>query len=398
MTSTATQSKPSAADAIIAAVAQVVGNASRPLSLHEPWFGGNEKAYVQSCIDDGWVSTAGPFVERFERELAAYCGARYAVAVVNGTCALHAALAVMGVKPGDEVLVPSLTFVATANAVMQAGAVPHFVDVETQSLGVDPVALDAYLMHIATTKSGACINKITGRIIRALVPVHVFGHPCQIEALRKVAAQYNLALVEDATEALGSAAHGKKVGADGVAVFSFNGNKIITTGGGGAIVTSDEALYRRLKHLTSTARTPHAWNIAHDEVAWNYRLPNLNAALGCAQLEQMPRFVAAKRALAARYIDAFAAVPGVHVLREPKGSESNYWLVTLLADTPDAVWLNATLQALHDAGLLCRPLWTPLHQLPMYTDCPRSALAITENLAARIISLPSGAKLGMAHG
>lgn len=395
MTSTATQSKPSPADAIVAAALQVVGKAPRPVVLHEPLFAGNEKAYVESCINDGWVSTAGPFVERFERELAAFCGARHAVATVNGTAALHVTLVAMGVQPGDEVIIPSLTFVATANAVVHAGAVPHFVDAETESLGMDPTTLDAHLTHIATSKNGVTVNKITGRPIRALIPVHVFGHPCQSARLRKIADHYHLAFIEDATEALGSAAHGKKIGAEGTAVFSFNGNKIITTGGGGAIVTDDAALAARLKHLTTTARTPHAWEIAHDEVAWNYRLPNLNAALGCAQLEAMPRFIAAKRALAARYMEAFAGIPGLRILREPKNTESNYWLVTLIADAPDTAWLNETLQALHTAKLLCRPLWTPLHLLPMYKDCPRSTLTVTENLATRVISLPSSAKLGL---
>jgi len=397
MTSAATRFKTAPAADIIAAIESVVGDAPRPVSLHEPLFTGNESRYVTSCIEEGWVSSVGAFVDRFERDLATYCDAKHAVVVVNGTCALHVALVALGVQPGDEVLVPSLTFVATANSVVHAGAVPHFVEVESESLGMDPAALTAYLVSIATIKDGCTVNKKTGRIIRALVPVHVFGHPCQSEALRKIAEEWHLAFVEDATEALGSVAHGKKIGSQNIAILSFNGNKIITTGGGGAILTQDDALAKQLKHLTTTAKQPHAWAFAHDEVAWNYRLPNLNAALGCAQLEQMPKFVSAKRALAARYSDAFKNIPGLRILAEPKDTQSNYWLVTLMADEGSEVWLNDTLQALHSAKLLCRPIWTPLHLLPMFKDAPRSPLALTEKLAKQIISLPSSVTLGLSY-
>ena len=391
MTSIATPSD------IIAAIDQVVRDTPRPVSLHEPLFAGNESAYVDSCIKEGWVSTVGAFVDRFEKDIAAYCGAKYAVVVVNGTCALQAALTVSGVVMGDEVLVPSLTFVATANAVVHAGAIPHFVEVEETSLGIDPLALDAYLTRICDIKPDHVLNKQTGRVIRALVPVHVFGHPCQLEALQEVADKYHLKLIEDATEALGSVARGKKIGSHGTATFSFNGNKIMTTGGGGAIVTQDEMTYRLLKHLTTTAKRPHRWSFDHDTVGWNFRMPNLNAALGCAQLEQMPQFVAAKRALAARYRQAFSGMKGVRILPEPDGTQSNYWLVALVAETADEGWLNNTLQALHDAKLLCRPLWTPLHYQPMYQLCPRSDLTRTAQLAQRIINLPSSVKLGLPY-
>ena len=386
-------STPTSSD-IIAAIDSVVGSQPRPIQLHEPLFGGNEAAYVASCIEEGWVSSVGAFVDRFEKDVAAACGAAHAVVVVNGTCALHVALVALGVQPGDEVIVPSLTFVATANAVSHASATPHFVEVEETSLGIDPVLLRAHLEKTATMQGGHAVNRATGRIIRALVPVHVFGHPCQLAELKKIADEWNLALVEDATEALGSFAQGRPVGSQYTAVFSFNGNKIITTGGGGAIVTNDAALYKRLKHLTTTAKQPHAWAFSHDEVAWNYRLPNLNAALGCAQLEQLPRYVAAKRALASRYMKAFAGMKGAKVLPEPSGTQSNYWLVTLLADSGGEGWLNETLAALHAAKLMCRPIWTPLHQLPMYQSSPRTNLALTESLASRIISLPSSVKLG----
>ena len=382
---------------IVAAVSQVVGDAPRPISLHEPIFTGNEARYVNSCIEEGWVSSVGTFVDRFERDLAAYCGARYACVIVNGTCALQAALTILGVQAGDEVLVPSLTFVATANAVVHSGGVPHFVEVEETSLGIDPVALDAYLKTIVTIKNGQAVNKNTGRVIRALMPVHVFGHPCQLAQLQKVADKYHLILLEDATEALGSSINGKAVGSAGTAVFSFNGNKILTTGGGGAIVTSDEALYRRIKHLTTTAKQPHPWAFEHDAIGWNYRMPNLNAALGCAQLEQMPVFVTAKRALAQRYMEAFSSVSGARILAEPSGTQSNYWLVTLMAASADDMWLNDTLQALHDAKFLSRPVWKPLHLLPMYQSAPRSDLTLTENMSKRIINLPSSVKLGSVY-
>ena len=387
-------SKPQTFD-IVTAIQSVVGDAPRPVQLHEPYFGGNEKTYTQSCIEEGWVSSVGAFVDRFERDIAAYSGAAHAVVVVNGTCALQVALAALGVQPNDEVLVPSLTFVATANSVMHAGAIPHFVEVEETSLGIDPIALEQYLSQIATIKDGQAVNKATGRVIRALVPVHVFGHPCQLEALQKIAKAYHLTLVEDATEALGSSIGEHRVGSMGTAVFSFNGNKIITTGGGGAIVTNDAALAKKIKHLTTTAKQPHPWAFTHDEVAWNFRMPNLNAALGCAQLEQLPKFVAAKQALAARYAAAFSNIPGLRILEAPVGTSSNYWLVTLLAEEDHAGWRDAALTELHAAGLNCRPVWTPLHQLPMYTANPRADLSRTESLARRIISLPSSVKLGL---
>lgn len=380
---------------VVAAVASVVAQAPRPVALHEPLFVGNENSYVKSCIDEGWVSSVGEFVNRFERELATFCGANHAVVMVNGTCALHAALLAMGVLPGDEVLIPSLTFVATANAVMHAGAIPHFVEVEEASLGIDPLALQNYLERIASARNGQTINKQTGRVIRALVPVHIFGHPCQLPQLDAVARQWNLQLLEDATEALGSTQEGQPVGSRHTAVLSFNGNKIVTTGGGGAVVTQDDDLYRRLKHLSTTAKQPHAWAFLHDEVAYNYRMPNINAAMGCAQLEQISRFLDAKRALASAYMRAFESVPGVKILPSPPSTESNYWLVTLVAEHADQAWLDDTLQALHNAEFMCRPVWQPLHLLPMYRDHPRSDLSVTEDLAQRIISLPSSVKLGL---
>ncbi len=381
---------------IVAATEAVLKNADRPVMLHEPLLEGNAKKYVTSCIDENWVSSVGAFVDRFEQDLAKACGAKYAIAMTNGTSALSASLIMMGVQPDDEVLIPSLTFVATANAVSHANAVPHFVEVEEQSLGIDPVALDQYLRETVTSKNGLSVNKHTGRVIRALMPVHVFGHPCQLAALKAIAEKYNLLLLEDATEALGSRIGEQRIGSDGVAVFSFNGNKIITTGGGGAITLQDEETYKRFKHTISTGKLPHAWRFDHDVVAWNYRMPNLNAALGCAQLEGLEKFIAAKRNLAERYAKAFLDVKGARILQEPEGTTSNYWLVALMVDDGDEVWLEDTLTAFHNAQILCRPLWTPLHQLPMYSASPRSDLRLTESLVQRVISLPSSVKLNAA--
>jgi perosamine synthetase len=381
---------------ILAAVQAVTKGAPRPVALHEPLFIGNEKAYVSSCIDEGWVSSVGRFVDQFEKALALASGAQYAVVVVNGTCALQMALHHVGVQPGDEVLMPSLTFVATANAASHLGAIPHFVEVEENSLGICPDKLSAYLRGIATSRAGVTHNIHSGRAIRALVPVDVFGHPCQIGALRKVADEFHLSVVEDATEALGSTRGNLPIGGEGLSVLSFNGNKIITTGGGGAILVQDEDSYRKLKHLTTTAKTPHRWAFEHDEVAWNYRLPNLNAALGVAQLEQLPRFVAAKRALAKRYEQAFSGLCGATILQEPAGTQSNYWLVSMLLDDDNFEQRDEHLAALHDAGILARPAWTPMHQLPMYQSMPRADLGLTESMVRRIISLPSSAKLGLA--
>ncbi len=392
MTSTATQYK-----SIVSAIEQVIGDVPRPVSLHEPLFHGNEEKYVTSCIRDGWVSSVGAFVDRFEHDLAAITGAKHAVAVVNGTAALHIALIASGVGVGDEVILPSLTFVATANAIIHAGAIPHFVEVEDKSLGICPLKLRKYLQQIATSKNGFTVNKNTGRIIRAVVPVDIFGHPCQLEGLRVIADEYNLLLIEDATEALGSQRAGKSVGSSGISVLSFNGNKIITTGGGGAVLVDDEILYKKIKHLTTTAKKPHQFAFEHDAVAWNYRLPNLNAALGCAQLEQLPAYVKAKRALAARYIEIFRNIDGLSILQEPENTTSNYWLVALVNSRDNANWRDEMLGLLHEAQILCRPVWTPLHLLPMYISNPRSDLELTESLHRRIINLPSGVRLGLQY-
>jgi perosamine synthetase len=380
--------------AVLAAMRAVLGAPSAPIALHEPEFGGREWDYVKECLDTGWVSSVGSYVDRFERELAAVTGARHAVATVNGTAALHVCLLLAGVQHGDEVLMPSLTFIATANAVSYAQALPHFVDAEPRSLGVDAVALDVHLREVAERRDGGTFNRRTGARLRALVVMHAFGHPCDLDALAAVAERWDLVLIEDAAESLGALYKGRHTGNVGrLAALSFNGNKVITTGGGGAVLTNDALLGKRAKHLTTTARLPHRWSFLHDEVGYNYRLPNLNAALGCAQLEQLGSFVDRKRQLAERYADAFAGVAGVEFLREPPHTRSNYWLNALLLAPEQAARRDALLAALNDAGYMSRPLWTPMHRLPMYEACPRMPLPVTESLAARLVNVPSSARL-----
>ena len=375
---------------VLDAVDAVLGTAARPVELHEPRFGERERQLVLDCIDTNWVSSAGKYVTLFEEMVAAATGSRHAVAIVNGTAALHAALVLEGVEQNDEVLLPSITFVATANAVSHAGAIPHFVDSTWDTLGLDPQALEAHLDTIAVQRNGAWVNEQTGRRLRAVVPVHIFGHPVDMAALGAVAAKYDLVIVEDATKSLGSTLGGQGCGTFGhSAVLSFNGNKIVTTGGGGMIVTDDEAHARHARHFTSTAKKAHAWAFDHDEVAYNYRLPNINAALGCAQMERLPAMVEAKRLLAERYLRAFSDFPWARIYREPKGSQSNYWLNTLVLDREYATERDRLLEALHGHGIRARPLWTPMHLLPMYRDCPRSPLPVAEGMHTRCINLPS---------
>jgi len=378
---------------IVDAVRSVV-RAEAPVPLHAPEFAGREREYLNDCIDTGWVSSVGAYVDRFERDLETLTGAGRAVAVVNGTAALDVCLRLAGVRPGDEVLVPTLTFVATANAVTYRGATPHFVDSETVTLGVDPERLDAHLESIAEVRGASCVNRATGAPIRALVAMHVFGHPCDIEGLQAVADRWRLTLIEDAAEALGSRWRGRHAGTFGrLGALSFNGNKIVTTGGGGAVLTDDPELGRRAKHLTTTAKVPHAWAFDHDEIGWNYRMPNLNAALGCAQLEQLPGLIARKAELARRYGEAFARVEGVTLLRPRPGAEVNHWLNAVLLDEAHPAAREAVLDALNAAGFGARPLWTLMHRLPMYAACPRDELPVAEALAARVVNLPSSAAL-----
>ncbi|MEK9763281.1 MAG: LegC family aminotransferase [Deltaproteobacteria bacterium] len=380
--------------AIVEQLQDVLGHPTEFIPLHEPRFGKNESRYVQECLESTFVSSVGQFVDRLEASLAEYTESRDAVAVVNGTCALQVALQLAGVQRDDEVLVPTLSFVATANAVHYCGAVPHFVDSDEETLGMDPEALEEWLQQVAEPTQGVFRNRQTGRRLRALVPMHTFGHPCDLEGLLKIAKDYRLELVEDAAESLGSYYHGQHTGTFGrLGTLSFNGNKTITTGGGGAILTQNPELARHAKHLTTTAKLPHRWDYMHDEVGFNYRMPNLNAALGCAQLEQLPDFLASKRTLFLRYQQAFQDIPEVAFIQEPPECQSNYWLQTLKLSDSVANERDAILAATNDAGLMTRPVWKLLHTLPPYRDCPRAPLPVAESLEQRLINLPSSAGL-----
>jgi perosamine synthetase len=384
-------------DTIVQTLRATLGTA--PVVLHEPWFRGNEWKYVKECIDTGWVSSVGSYVDRFERDLAELTGCAHAVAVANGTAGLQVALEVCGVRSGDEVLVPALSFVATANAVKHCGAEPHFVESDPASLGLCVASLADYLSEIGVARADGCYNKRSGRRITAVVPMHTFGHPVDMPALLDLAARYGIVVVEDAAESLGSLIGRQHTGTFGrCGVLSFNGNKIVTTGGGGAILTNDPQLARRAKHLTTTARQSHRWAFLHDEVAYNFRMPNLNAALGCAQLEGLADFVKLKRRLAERYQLAFAKVQDVTVFIEREGTHSNYWLQTLILGESVADQRDPILEATNQGGLMTRPVWELLPRLPMYRECACMPIAQAESLARRIINLPSGPQLMAVPG
>jgi len=379
---------------IVAAVQRAVGTPNGTLALHEPVFAGNEIAYLEECIKSTFVSSVGKFVDRFESMLEEVTGARRAVAVVNGTAALHACFTLAGVEAGDEVMSPALTFIATTNAIAYCGASPHFIDSSFKTLGMDAVALGARLDAIAQRGPDGTINRETGRRIAAIAPMHTFGHPVDMDEIVAIARHWEIPVVEDAAESLGSTYKGHAVGSQArLAALSFNGNKIVTTGGGGAILTNDEELGRRAKHITTTAKLPHKWAFVHDEVGFNYRLPNLNAALGCAQLEQLDGFLASKRRLAAAYQRAFTSVPGVQFSREPEGTTSNYWLNAILLDEAHADLRDEVLTALNASGFGARPTWTLMHRLPMFAACPRGDLRVAESIERRLINLPSSASI-----
>lgn len=380
---------------IVDAFKQVLPEDKAFIPLHEPAFKGREWDYVKECLDTGWVSSVGQYVDRFERDLAQYTGSPYAIAVVNGTAALHISLLIAGVQAEDEVIIPSLTFVATANAVSYIGAIPHFVDVAKETMGIDPFKLEDYLKDIVRVQGdGQAYNRITGRRIAAVVPMHTFGHSVELDYLAAVCERYSLTIVEDAAESLGSFYKGRHTGTYGkLAALSFNGNKIITTGGGGAILTADETIARRVKHITTTAKRPHRWAFYHDQIGYNYRLPNINAALGCAQLEQLPDILHKKRELALRYEAVFSQVEGVTWFKEREDCSSNYWLNALLLEKPDEQLRDSILDFTNDNGFMTRPIWTPMHRMSIYDHCPRMELSVTEELEFRVINVPSGSDL-----
>jgi perosamine synthetase len=358
------------------------------ISLHEPVFVGKEREYVLDAIDSTFVSSVGAYVNLFEEMMVQITGAKYAVAIVNGTNALHIALVLAGVNRDEEVLSQALTFIATANAISYIGAKPVFIDVDRDTLGMSPQALSDFLNQHAVKKEDGTYNKQTGRKISACVPMHTFGFPCRIDEIESICQEWGITLVEDAAESLGSYYKGKHTGVFGkIGVFSFNGNKTVTSGGGGALITDDEELAKRAKHLTTQAKIPHKWDFVHDEIGYNYRMPNLNAALACAQLEQLSLFVDNKRNLANEY-KAFFNNINITFIEEGQNSKSNYWLnVILLKDLEER---NAFLQYTNDNGVMTRPVWELMNRLEMFSNCQTDGLENSIWLADRIVNIPSG--------
>lgn len=378
----------SRAATIVQVVRETYGRPEGFLPLHAPIFEGNESAYVQATIESTFVSSVGEYVSQFENMLRDITGAAHVIATTNGTTALHMSLLLAGVERGDLVVTQALSFVATANSIAHAGAMPAFVDVDADSLGMSPTALDAFLANECERSSTGCVHRASGRRIAACVPMHSFGLPARIEDIVKVCEAWHIPVIEDAAEALGSRSGSAHCGTFGLlGTLSFNGNKICTTGGGGAIMTNDAELAKRAKHLTTTAKVPHRWRFEHDAIGFNFRLPNLNAALGCAQLEQLDAFVAFKRELVRRYNEAFAKA-GIPVVAERQGTFSNYWLCALLLK--DRAERDACLEATNEAGVMTRPIWEPLHTLPMFSSAPRGHLELTQGIADRLINIPSG--------
>ena len=366
-------------------------NTNEFIPLHEPRFVGNEKKYLEECIDSTFVSSVGKFVDLFEIEVAKYTGAKYAVATVNGTAALHIALLMVGVERNDEVITQPLTFIATCNALSYIGAHPVFVDVDKNTLGLSPEKLDHFLSQNTETINGECINKTTKRRIKAVVPMHTFGLPINIEELISVCQKYGLNVVEDAAESLGSYYKGKHTGTFGLlGTLSFNGNKTITTGGGGMIITNDETLAQKAKHITTTAKIPHRWDFEHDMVAYNYRLPNLNAALGCAQMESLPNFIEKKRIIAKKYHEFFKE-KSVDFILEPNETKSNYWLNALILSNLEE--RNAFLEETNDKGVMTRPIWKLMNNLTIYSSAQTGDLENARWLEDRVVNIPSSVRI-----
>lgn len=359
------------------------------IPLHDPRFFGNEKKYLNECIDTNFVSSVGEFVTRFEQMCAEYTGAKYAVAAVNGTSALHIALQLVGVQRDEEVITQALTFIATANAISYTGAQPVFLDVDKDTLGLSPVAVQNWLEANAEMRNNQPINKTTNRRIAACVPMHTFGHPVHLDELVEVLNAWNIPMVEDAAESIGSYYKGKHTGTFGkLGILSFNGNKVITTGGGGMILTDDEELAKLAKHITTQAKIPHAWEFKHDYIGYNYRLTNLSAALGCAQMESLPEILRRKRLLTERYI-AFFKDFDLQFITEPANCQSNYWLNAII--TKDIHQRNQILEATNQAGVMTRPIWELMNRLPMFAHYQTDELTNSMWLADRVVNIPSGA-------
>jgi aminotransferase in exopolysaccharide biosynthesis len=372
-------------EALVSEVRAIYGTGFIP--LHRPVFAGNEKQYLIDCIDSNFVSSVGAKVTEFEQRIAAFTGAKFAIATVNGTAALHVALQLAGVQRGDEVISQALTFIATCNALSYAGAHPVFVDVDSDTLGLSPQALRRWLRANVALRDGQAYNRISGRRIAACVPMHTFGFPLRIAEVVAVCSDYGIAVVEDAAESLGSYVNGRHTGTFGkLATLSFNGNKTITTGGGGMIITDDEVLARRAKHLTTTAKIPHPYEFVHDEIGYNYRMPNLNATLGCAQMEQLPEMLTAKAMVARRYAEFFADT-GVRFVQPVAGASANGWLNAIVLDTEAD--RDAFLQYTNAREVMTRPIWRLMPRLEMFKHCQHDGLENSYWLESRVVNLPS---------
>ncbi len=361
------------------------------IPLHAPTFIGNEKKYMEECVDTTFVSSVGKFVDRFEEMVAEYTGAKKAVVCVNGTNALHLALMLVGVQSNDEIITQPLTFIATANAISYCNACPVFVDVDKDTMGLSPAKMREWLSANAEIRNGECFNKTTKRRIKACVPMHTFGHPVHLDELIQLCDEYHIELVEDAAESLGSFYKEKHTGTFGkVGILSFNGNKTITTGGGGMLLFNDEQLATHTKHLTTQAKVPHRWEFVHDHIGYNLRMPNINAALGCAQMEQLPDFIANKRDLAQKYINFFSD-KNVDFFAEPKDCSSNYWLNAVMLENREE--RNKFLTYTNDNGVMTRPIWQLMNRLPMFKDCQHGDLSNAEWFEERVVNIPSSVRL-----
>ncbi len=375
---------------IIGFIKELYGNQDYvPLSV--PRFIGNEKKYLEECIDSTFVSSVGQFVDRFEKDIAAYTGAKRAVVCVSGTNALHMAMMLVGVERGDEVLTQALTFIATCNAISYIGALPVFIDVDRTTMGLSPDAVKKWLFKNGEIRNGQCYDKNTGRRVKACVPMHTFGHPVRIEELAAICAEWHIELVEDAAESIGSKYKGIHTGLFGkVGALSFNGNKTITTGGGGMLLFMDEELGALAKHLTTQAKVPHRWEFRHDHIGYNYRMPNINAALGCAQLEHLDEFIINKRDTAKAYAEYFKDVEGIDFFVEPENAFSNYWLNAVIL--PNHEKQLGFLQETNDNGVMTRPIWELMNRLPMFEHCQHDDLKNTFWFADRVVNIPSSVR------
>ena len=376
---------------VISFIQQLYGSADFvPLSV--PRFIGNEKKYLEECIDTTFVSSVGKFVDRFEEEMALYTGTKKAVVCVSGTNALHMSLMLVGVERDDEVLTQALTFIATCNALSYIGARPIFIDVDKTTMGLSPDAMKEWLVRNAEIKNGQCYNKHTGRRVKACVPMHTFGHPVRIEELVALCEEYHIELVEDAAESIGSRYKNRHTGTFGkVGAISFNGTKTITTGGGGMMLFQDEELGKQAKHITTQAKISHRWEFRHDHIGYNYRMPNINAALGCAQLENLDKYIESKRQVAAEYEEFFKNIPGMEFFVDSEDTFSNYWLNAVILKDKEAQL--DFLQQTNDNGVMTRPIWELMNRLPMFEHCENDGLKNTIWFADRVVNIPSSVRL-----